>query len=142
MQLIYTINSSERDGSSIIKNPSVEIHPDIREKLATHTRELGQVIIHCLQRSKSDSAIRIWPTTFLYDQSSPHTSDLVHVENISYYPEWKSIGPGDHYFTLIFKGLPKTCRLFDLYEHCSNQAGAFRVLNIKRNKSDVYYVEV
>jgi len=84
--------------------------------------------------------MRIWPTTNLYDNSSDHRSELVHAENICYYPQWQEMSLGDNYFTLIFAGLPRSCTFFDLVEHCNGNIGAFRVMNIPRNESDVYYV--
>ncbi len=85
--------------------------------------------------------IRIWPSTYLYDHTSDHKSDLVHAEKISYYPEWTMTDSGEAYFSLVFSGLPKSCTVFDLIEHCTNEGGAFKVLNIPRNESDVYYVQ-
>ncbi|WLD24801.1 hypothetical protein NU10_05330 [Flavobacterium dauae] len=44
-------------------------------------------------------------------------------------------------FTLIFKGLSKSCESFDLVEIIPEEGG-FEVLNINRNSSDVYYVTI
>ena len=126
----------------IIKKPKSIVSPELLEQLKTKTHEQGQVVVHCIQKSNSPTFIRIWPSTYLYDQHSEHRSELVHAENISYYPIWKEIGPGEYAFTLIFSGLPKSCLVFDLLEHCENQAGAFSVNSITRNDTDVYYVQL
>lgn len=128
--------------ATIIEQPQVEISAEILEELATLVHEQGQVIVHCIQEADFPSFIRIWPTTFLYDQHSPHKSELVHVENICYFPQWMAVDRGKNYFTLVFSGLPSDCNVFDLIEHCANEGGAFKALNITRNKTDVYYVKV
>lgn len=127
---------------TIIKEPKVNLSAEILRELETLVHEQGQVVVHCVQASTEPTFIRIWPTTYLYDHHSDHSSELVHAENITYFPKWKPVQPGENHFTLIFSGLPKSCLVFDLKELCDNQAGAFRVLSIKRNKSDVYYVQV
>jgi len=126
----------------IIKKPNSIVSPELLEQLKTKTQEQGQVVVHCIQKSDEPTYIRIWPSTYLYDHHSDHRSELVHAENISYYPIWKEIGAGEYAFTLIFSGLPKSCLVFDLLEHCENQAGAFRVNSITRNDTDVYYVQL
>lgn len=127
---------------TVIDNPKVDISPSILEELKTQVHEQGQVVVHCIQATEYPSYIRIWPTTYLYDQHSEHRSELVHAENITYFPNWKAVGRGENHFTLIFSGLPKSCLVFSLLEHCDNQAGAFKVGSITRNSSDVYYVQV
>ena len=126
----------------VISNPKVNISPDLLEDLKEQIHEQGQVVVHCIQVTDHASYIRIWPSTYLFDQHSEHASELVHAENITYFPEWKAVQSGENYFTLIFSGLPKSCLVFDLLEQCNNQAGAFRVNSIPRNSTDVYYVQV
>ena len=130
------------DFPTIIEKPKVSISPEILQELKSQIHEQGQVVVHCIQKTESPTLIRIWPTTHLYDQHSAHVSDLVHAENITYFPDWKAIPHGENFFTLIFSGLPDSCIIFDLLEHCDNQSGAFRVNSIVRTQSDVYYVEV
>jgi hypothetical protein len=132
----------EIEAPVIVRNPKVEIAPDLLAELKSQVHEAGQVVVHCLQNSSEPTFIRIWPTTFLFDHHSDHVSTLVHAENITYFPEWKEVGGGDTHFTLVFSGLPKTVKVFDLLEQCQNQAGAFRVYSILRNNTDVYYVQV
>jgi len=131
--------------ATVITKPETIIAPDLLRKFKAQVEEQGQVVLHFLldNYGMSDTLIRIWPTTYLYDQLSPHKSELVHAENITFFPHWTAYPPGQQaYFTLIFTGLPKSCTMFDFIEHCDNQIGAFKVLNIKRNKSDVYYLKI
>jgi hypothetical protein len=44
-------------------------------------------------------------------------------------------------FTLFFAPLPKSCEFFDLLEDIP-QAGGFFIQNIKRNKSDIYNLDI
>ncbi len=131
--------------ATIITKPDIEISAEIKELIKHHTEEMGQVVIHFTVDNPGvhDSFIRIWPTTFLYDHHSSHRSELVHIENIVYYPNWQ-LCPGGKgaQFTLVFSGLPKSCTTFDFIEHCTNQGGAFEVHDIARNNSDVYYLKM
>jgi hypothetical protein len=130
----------------IITRPKVEIDPKLLDQLQHQIQEMGQVVIHFVYYTPpyvEDSRIRIWPTTYLYDHNSPHKSELVHAENITYYPEWHKCVPGTNsFFTLIFSGLPRSCSRFDCIEECDNQWGAFEIRNMVRNQSDVYYVQI
>lgn len=102
----------------------------------------SQVIVHGFFRGSENDAdlIRIWRSTFLIPHDSSHRSKLMHIENITLYPNWTMILPGqEHRFTLIFSGLPKSCKTFDLIEEIP-QAGGFEIRNIQRNKMDVYRI--
>ena len=109
-------------------------------KELTKIEEEKQVTVHC--KYIGSTRIRIWKSTFLCAHNSSHRSKLIHVDNITLYPEWtplekvKKTG-----FTLIFNGLPKHCDQFDLIEDIP-EPGGFIVKNIKRNSSDVYLIEV
>jgi len=107
------------------------------------TETEGQVIIHCIvSASRQGTYIRIWPTTYLFDNGSSHRSDLVLAENISLYPNWQEVLPGKSaHFTLIFSKLPKSCRTFDLREVIP-APNPFEVLAIQRNETDVYFVRI
>ena len=86
--------------------------------------------------------IRIWKTTFLVDSDSATRSKLVHAENISLAPVWTQIPNGGVYaFLLIFSGLPKSCKQFDLVEEIP-EPGGFFIQNISRNETDVYHIDV
>lgn len=129
--------------ATIITAPKVDISKSLLDKLSAQVQEQGQVIVHFVMHTKYIGVnIRIWPTTYLFDQHSDHRSELVHAENISHYPVWTEIYPGNHFFTLIFSGLPKSCSTFDLIEKCTNEHGAFSVKNITRSENDVYYVQI
>lgn len=129
---------------SIITKPKIEIDAKLLEEIKTVTFEAGQVVVHCIHRnqSKTLSFIRIWPSTNLYDHYSSHCSDLIMAENISYFPDWTIAPPGRSFFSLIFNGLPKSCKIFDLIEDCKGGPFPFKVLNLKRNDTDVYFVEI
>lgn len=128
---------------TVITTPKITIDPSLLERIKDSVQEKGQVVVHVLMENKQyDTLIRIWPSTYLYDHHSDHTSELVHAENISYFPIWTQVHQGEYFFTLIFTGLPKSCSMFDLIELCSNQAGAFKVMNIPRTETDVYFVQM
>ena len=133
--------------ATVITKPETTICSKLLEEIKDQTEEMGQVVLHFILKAPDqlfgDTLIRIWPTTYLYDLHSAHRSDLVHIENISYYPEWFVCKAGtETFFTLIFSGLPKSCVAFDFIEHCTNQSGAFQVKNIQRNKTDVYFLQL
>ena len=116
------------------------------EALASIDPELledSYVYVHCsFPIPTPDMLIRIWKTTFLKDCHSPGQSQLIHAENISYAPEWTIIpDKGIYSFLLIFSALPKSCILFDLVEEIP-QPGGFLVKSIKRNKTDVYRINI
>lgn len=129
----------------VITQPKIQIDPKVLAELKSETEELGQVVLHIFYNAPvySFMNIRIWPTTYLYDQHSSHKSELVHFENICLYPQWMPVFPGEKYhFTLVFSGLPKSCTVFDFIEVCDHEAGAFEARGILRNDSDVYYLEM
>ncbi len=129
--------------ADIITKPRVEIAPDLLAELQELTEVEGQVIVHCLYSSMlGGDGIRIWPTTYLFDNHSDHVSSLVHAEGISLFPIWTITQAGSFAFTLIFSKLPKSCGVFDLVEDCDGSPGAFRVTGIKRTSDDVYYVRL
>lgn len=121
-----------------------EIISEILELLQPKIEEEKQVIVHCCFPAPhfEGNLIRIWSSTFLIDNALGHRSSLIHHENISLFPYWTEVPPfKDFWFTLIFTGLPKDCKIFDLQEIISEEGG-FHVKNIKRNGSDVYRVKL
>lgn len=126
--------------SSLTKE-STAVETVVEEK--TIELEASHVYVHCyFNNTVKDMLIRIWKTTFLVDKNSSHRSKLVHVENISYAPQWTVIPENKLFqFLLIFEGLPKGCEMFDLLEDIP-QPGGFFVANIMRNKKDVYHVYI
>lgn len=120
------------------------ISQDLLEALQPKVAVEKQVIVHCCFPAipSSDMLIRIWPSTFLVDESLGHKSTLIHHENISLFPYWTEVPPmKDYWFTLIFSGLPKECTSFDLKEVIP-QEGGFWIKDIKRNGTDVYKVKI
>jgi len=128
----------------VITKPKVEIDKALLAELQTFTQTEGQVIVHCLLYSTriSGTMIRIWPSTFLFDNHSPHKSELVTAENISYYPVWQEVPSGKvATFTLVFTALPKSCSSFDLIEVIP-QLNGFSAFEVKRNQTDVYFLRI
>jgi hypothetical protein len=114
-----------------------EILTETIEKVEVKTLESEerQTIVHCT--CPEEYAYRIWPSTYLIEHGTGRRAKLITAFNISFAPEWTlNDGKG---FTLIFEGLSKSCSVFDLQELIP-QEGGFEVLNIPRNKSDVYHV--
>lgn len=94
-------------------------------------------IVHCTVIF--DSAIRIWKTTYLIQEDGIR-KQLLYAYHIPEYPNW-AIVPGGHVFTLVFEGLDKGCVLFDLLEDIPVPEG-FHIVGIRRNRQDVYRVDV
>ena len=108
---------------------------DILEEVKTLQSEERQTIVHCMV--PEGFAYRIWPSTYLIEKENGRRAKLLTAFNISFAPMWThNDGKG---FTLIFEGLSKTCLQFDLKEIIPEEGG-FEVLDIMRNKSDVYQV--
>ncbi len=131
--------------TTVITKPKVDISPELLKEIKTVVHEQGQVVLHFIlyNLSTHESAIRIWPTSYLYDNQSSHVSDLMHVENITMFPVWQTIPPlSTSYFTLIFSGLPRACSSFDFVEDCKGSPGAWSLKGISRNESDVYYLRI
>ena len=104
--------------------------------------EEKQIIVHCRYGvpGDEDSLIRIWKTTYLIDRESEFKTDLLFAYNISFYPVWDLLPANStRKFTLIFGGLPKSCKVFDLIE-VTNGWGAFEFRGIIRNKEDIYNI--
>jgi hypothetical protein len=120
------------------------IAKEILESLKTKVEEEKQVIVHCCFPASPflGNLIRIWHTTYLIDDRIGHRSKLIHAENITIFPNWTAVPfMKDFWFTLIFSGLPKDCKSFDLREVIPEEGG-FVVKSIKRNSLDVYKVKI
>lgn len=127
---------------TIVEKP--KIAEEILQQLEVKVQEERQVIVHCMLPASPfpGNLVRIWKSTVLHDQQTDYLSELVHAENISYFPFWTEVPPGkDFWFTLVFTGLPKDCKMFDLVEFIPHPGG-FHVRNIQRNSSDVYRVKI
>ena len=125
----------------------VEHQAEISEELSTQLESQviteSQVTVHCTFNSTHGfNSIRIWESTFLLDKDSNHSSKLVETNNITLYPVWTFLRIGEvKQFTLFFNGLPKGCKKFDLVEIIP-ESGGFEILEIDRNESDVYNIEI
>ena len=130
---------------SVILDEEVKISicKELKQELASLVNEEKQVIIHCsIYAMDYGDAARIWRSTYLIDKITGEKYELLFAEGISYAPQWTLIPFNNPLeFTLIFKGLPKSCLVFDLVEIIP-EAGGFEILNINRNGTDVYYVTI
>ncbi len=124
-----------------IVEQKILIDPILLEEINEKIEEEKQVIIHfSLYADLAGDMARIWKSTYLIDVETQIKYPLLWAEGISYAPQWTQIPstrPLD--FTLIFKGLPKSCKTFDLLEIIPEDGG-FEIRNVRRNNSDVYYV--
>ncbi len=121
-----------------------QISEEILRKLQTEMVEEKQVILHCCYKSEFflEEKIRIWSSTYLIDRHSDHISKLIHFGNISLSPNWTDVPYGKEYwFTLVFTGLPKDCKVFDFIEMIPQNNGFFEE-GIVRNGSDVYKIRL
>lgn len=121
---------TSNDQETIIAN-SIKIHFKNYPLIEKYT------IVHCIKRIAT--SVRIWPTTFLV-QDNGEKKKLVAAYNISKYPNWEWI-EADHQFTLVFEGLDKECKTFDLLEDIP-EPGGFEVNSIVRNCTDVYSLKI
>ena len=127
---------------TIVEEPDVKLDKRLKDELLSEMLEEGTVIVHCSFTTIDGMNIRIWNSTFLIDKVTGTRSRMLHAENITIAPQWMIIPAGaTARFTLIFAPLPKSCEFFDLLEDIP-QAGGFFIQNIKRNKSDVYYIDI
>lgn len=121
--------------------------PEVDIEALTHidasTLEDSFVYVHCYFQNKWENMlIRIWKTTYLVDNGSATRSKLIHAENISLAPVWTHIPDKVEYsFLLIFSGLPRSCKQFDLVEEIK-EPGGFFVQHISRNETDVYHINI
>ena len=125
--------------AEIAEKVKIEIAPELTQELKNE----NQVIVHCMFPAKMDEYyLRIWPTTYLVCKHTQSRAKIIHQENISLVPNWTKVNPSENFFfTLIFEGLPKSCRSFDMIEEIP-QSGGFAVRNMIRNNADVYRVVI
>ncbi len=103
---------------------------------------LSPVVVHVTVPPYTTELIRIWQSTFLLDRDSAHTSRLLAFERVSLYPHWTVVDyTQPHIFTLVFEGMPKQVRSFDLAEIIPEPNG-FRIEAIARRLGDIYEVEL
>lgn len=142
MNPVYINTSAHKEGEAP-ETVKPEVDAEVLTNIDTSALDDSFVYVHCYFRNKWENMlIRIWKTTFLVDELSGTRSSLLHAENISIAPTWTQIPDGLEYsFLLIFSGLPKSCKQFDLVEEIS-EPGGFFVHNISRNETDVYHINI
>ncbi len=135
MSKVTTVEPPVRAKPAVDMEVLASLHPELMDD--------SYVYVHCHFNNRwQDMLIRIWKTTFLVDRDSTTKAELIHAENISYAPVWTLIPDRQPYtFLLIFSGLPKSCRMFDLQEQIP-EPGGFHIQNIRRNETDVYHVDL
>jgi hypothetical protein len=119
----------------------VEIDNELKDRILTRNleQEEKQVIIHCKIETLFPTNIRIWPSTFLFPHGSGNKSRLISNFNIPLAPTWEYITDSVT-FTLVFSAL-QSCEMFDMVEVLPYSGwGAFKKMNITRNKTDVYNI--
>lgn len=123
-----------------ISKPRVAIDAELRHLL--EEQEEKCTIVHCRISSADGNMMRIWPSTFLVQDDGTRKA-LIKAFNISLMPMWTYYpeGSGNAEFTLVFEGLSGNCRSFHLLEDIP-EPGAFFTIEVARNQSDVYRVEV
>jgi len=142
MNYLIPTNNLETEEPQVTTTPSVKIEQDLKDEILSQIHEENTVIVHCSYNSIFGGSIRIWNSTFRIDKASGDRSKLLHAENITFAPVWTPIPEGKSFrFTLIFSGFSKSCEFFDLLEDIP-EAGGFFIQNIKRNKDDIYQVNI
>ena len=129
-----------------ITNPAVSSSVSIDEKLAQLPLEERQVVIHinhhaCFRSCVSFGACSVClnSTVYLLPNTVSTPSILVHAINAEHLDDMMILKKEVMSFSLIFSGLPKGATSFDFIEPGD---GGWRLLNIKRNKSDVYVLKI
>lgn len=136
---------TESDETIVIpeREEKMELDEELVEEAIENSGIESQVIIHfILVGGPFGCRTRIWPTTYLFPNDSEHVSQLIRAEGITLFPEWTEIQEGQLFkFTLIFEGLPKNCKSFNV-EEVIPQPGAMFVGFIQRNETDVYQINL
>lgn len=129
-----------------ITSPGINSPVVIDEELLHLPMEEGQVAIHINHHScfsscigSSICSVSVNPNAYLQPNNISTRSLLVHTVNIETDDKNISIRKEVKKFSLIFSGLPKNAASFDFIEPCST---GWRLLNINRNKSDVYKLQI
>ncbi len=126
--------------------PAPQLAPVVRtlpaESIQDETLPEDPIVVHVRCAPDYAPYVRIWRSTFLLDQASSVTSELLRFENISLYPHWYPIPEGcPHQFTLFFRQMPRRVRVFDLAEIIPEPRGWF-FPGIRRNDADVYWLDL
>jgi len=124
----------------IIAKPSVEIDAALKELVRQQNQ--GCTILHCRYYTTEPTGVRIWPTTFLVEDTG-RRGKLLHQFNISLVPQWTYHLVYNDFirFTLVFEALSKDCSSFHLLEDIV-QPFAFYSEQLQKNLSGVYKTAV
>lgn len=119
----------------------VEVEEELAAEAIAATEVERQVIVHArVGIGNSVMGVRIWASTFLIPLEGGAKSKLLNTENITIFPQWMTVGYKPwHHFTLIFEGLPRNCKQFDLIEQIP-ESGGFEAHSIPRNATDIYEI--
>ena len=123
-----------------IAKPQVDIDVALKELIAQQTEEC--TIVHCRYFSDEPTGVRIWPSTFLIEDTGGRRR-MIKNFNISIMPEWTFHFVKHEFirFTLVFEGLGKECCFFHLKEDIPQPLG-FYSNKVLKNNTGVYTVEV
>jgi len=119
----------------------IEVEEELSVEAKAATEVERQVIVHArVGIGNAVMGVRIWASTFLIPHEGGTRSKLLNTENITIFPQWMTVGYKPyHHFTLIFEGLPRNCKQFDLIEQIP-ESGGFEAHSIPRNATDIYEV--
>ena len=99
-----------------------------------------QVIVKFMIAPFSADLIRVWKSTYLKPDESDTVCKLVDKFNIEFPPKWTKVDRNKiTWFTLVFEGLPKNCKSFDLIEDAL-EGKTFHFKDIARNETDTYII--
>lgn len=123
-----------------IHAPNIQIDPALLSEIRQDRERC--TIVYCMHINLIEEGVRmrVWPGTCLV-QDNGVRKKLVQAYGISVYPEWQIVERGVIAFTLVFEGLDKDCRKFDLVEDIP-EPGGFLVRDFERNELDVYFTGV
>jgi len=126
--------------SITIAKPAVIIDEELKQLIAHQKEEC--TIVHCRYFTGEPTGVRIWPSTFLVEESGKRCK-LIKNFNISIMPEWTFHFIENEFirFTLVFEALNRDCTYFHLLEDIPQPYG-FYSNKIRKNNSGVYTVEV
>lgn len=119
-----------------------EVNIDEALKASLQQSTEGVTIVHCtyINFYQETVGVRIWQETVL-EPDNGDDAKLLHAIGITVAPEWMFTNKYHVKFTLIFERLPSQCKWFNMVERI-NEQGAFTVMGIQRNESDVYRIDI
>lgn len=126
------------------KKTTIKIASELLTQIVKINEQEAQVIIHCTYNCKSKiDFLSIHENAVLQDENFIHKSNLLHVSNITIYPELVKIrNKKQQQFTLVFSALPKDVTTFHLIQEDDQKEKSTELTEffIDRNKTDVYHL--